>query len=235
MKMPTPLTFVLRSRPVVAALSLSMGSAATAALTMTDLSNVTLAASQVESGGDTSDNPDVTGGLGGILVLYTETGSNAYGCCGGRLGTFGAHNLNDGDIGGSPVNQDGFYAIPDSGPGAVVITFTGGPALISGIAIYNGYANRDDGAYTLKDAAGNVLGGWTISTPLGASNDGMDSFWLTFNTPVSTNGLIIDTAVIDCCNTPSFREIQVFQVPEPGSTVALTLAGLALLSRRRRS
>ncbi len=234
MKTNSPPITQLRSRRVIAALSLALCASASAAVTMTDLTNVTLAASQIETGPDNSDNPDVTGGLGGVLVSYTETGSNAYGCCGGRPGTYGAHNLNDGDIGGSPTNQDGFYAIPDSGPGAVVITFTGGPALISGVAIYNGYANRDDGAYTLKDAAGNVLGGWTLSTPLGATNDGMDSFWLTFNTPVSTNGLVIDTVVGDCCGTPSFREIQVFAVPEPGTAVALTLAGLTIAGRRRR-
>ncbi len=237
MNKPASLPSVLRSTVAFAAVGLVLCGTASAALTMTNFTNVTLAASQVESGPDDSSNPDVTGGLGGMLVTYTETGSNAYGCCGGRLGTYGVHNLNDGDIGVSATNQDGTYAIPNSGPGAVVITFAGGPTLIGGVSIYNGYANRDDGAYTLKDAAGNVLGGWTISgTGPGGSNDGMDSFWLTFNTPVNTNGLVIDTVVGDCCATPTFREIQVFQaVPEPGSAVALTLAGLAFASRRRRS
>ncbi len=215
--------------------ALSIGAAlpASAALTVTNFTNVTLANSQVESGGDTSDNPDVTGGLGGVLVSYTETGSNGYNCCGGRLGTYGAHNLNDGDVGGSPTSQDGFYAIPDTGVAAVDITFTGGATTLAGIAIYNGYGNRDDGTYVLRDGAGNTLGGWTISGTLIGTNDGMDSFWLTFNTPVTTNRLFIDTVVGDCCSTPSFREIQVFGVPEPG-TASVLLLGLAGVTLRRR-
>ncbi len=200
---------------------------------MTNFTNVTLAGSQVEVDGDTSGNPDVTGGLGGPLVTYTETGLNAYSCCAGRLGNYGVLNLNDGDIGSSPVNQDGLFAIPDSGPGAVDITFSGGATLISGIAIYNGYGNRDDGDYLLKDGAGNVLGGWTISGTGGADNNGVDSLWLTFNTPVNTNRLVIDTIVGDCCGTPSFREIQVFAVPEPAASVVLLLAATGLLRRRR--
>jgi len=209
-----------------------LAGSASGALTMTNLANVTLAASQTETGGDTSDNPDVTGGLGGILVSYTEIGSNAYGCCGGRPGTFGVSNLNDGDVGGAPTNQDGSYAIPDTGAAAVDIGFS--LQLISGIAIYNGYTNRDDGDYVLKDGAGNVLGAWSIFTGSGASNDGADSFWLTFNTPVLTDRLVIDTIVGDCCGTPSFREIQVFAaIPEPSATLAM-FAGLACLASRRR-
>lgn len=228
----------IRFSPVLAILSAGLCASAPAAITMTDLTNVTLAASQVESGGDTSDNPEVTGGLGGPIIAYTETGSNGYDCCGGRVGTYGAHNLNDGDIGVSPTNQDGFYAIPTSGAGAVVISFTGGPTTIAGIAIYNGYANRDDGNYQLSDGLGNVLGGWSIATDaalLGGSNNGMDSFWLTFNSPVTTDRLVIDTAVGDCCGTPSFREIQVFGIPEP-SVLSVMLVGFAgLLGIRRRS
>ncbi len=224
----------IRLTPVLALLSHGLCALAPGAITMTNTTNVTLAASQVESGGDTTSNPEVTGGLGGGLVAYTETGLNAYGCCGGRLGTYGAHNLNDGDIGNSPTNQDGFYAIPTSAPGAVEITFDGGVTTIGGIAIYNGYGNRDDGGYILKDGGGNILGGWTISGTVGADNNGMDSFWLTFNTPVTTNRLVIDTTVGDCCGTPSFREIQVFGIPEPAA-LSLMLAGFAgaLGSRRR--
>ncbi|MFN0125909.1 MAG: PEP-CTERM sorting domain-containing protein [Verrucomicrobiales bacterium] len=220
--------------PALAAGSLALSGPAFGAVALTNTTNITLAASQVEVGGDTTDNPDVTGGLAGFVVSYTETGANDYGCCGGRGGTYGLGNLNDGDV-GVGIASDGTYAIPTSGPGAVDITFGGGVQSITSIAIYNGYANRDDGAYTLKDGAGTVLGAWTISaTGPGGSNDGMDSFWLTFNTPVNTNRLVIDTVVGDCCGTPSFREIQVFAVPEP-SAAALLLAGLALVGRRRRA
>ena len=185
---------------------------ARAVVTVTDSANIAVAASQVEAGGDTSNNPEVTGGLAGALVPYTETGSNAYSCCGGRAGTYGIGNLNDGDIGEAPTSQDGTFAIPDTGAGMVEITFDAGTKTIGSIAIYNGYTNRDSGTYVLKDGAGNVLGGWTIDTPIDpGSNDGVDSFWLHFTAPVTTDRLIIDGVIADCCSTPSFREIQVFE------------------------
>ena len=218
--------------PALALGSLTLTASLPAALTLTNTANITLAASQVEIGGDVSDNPDVTGGLAGMLVTYTETGTNDYGCCGGRNGTYGLGNLNDGDI-GLGVPSDGTYAIPSSGLGAVNITFTGGAQSITSIAIYNGYGNRDDGDYVLKDGTGTVLGGWTITPTAGASNEGVDSFWLAFNTPVFTDRLVIDTAVGDCCGTPTFREIQVFAVPEP-TTTSILVTGLAALGLRRR-
>lgn len=229
--MPTSHIFH-RICPALVAGSLALSGPAFGVVTLTDTANITLAASQVEVGGDTTDNPDVTGGLAGFIVSYTETGTNDYGCCAGRGGPYGIANLNDGDV-GVGIASDGTYAIPTSGPGAVDITFTAGAQSITSIAIYNGYGNRDDGAYTLKDGAGTVLGAWTITATQGATNDGMDTFWLTFNTPVNTNRLVIDTVVGDCCGTPSFREIQVFAVPEP-SAAALLLAGLAVVGRRRR-
>jgi hypothetical protein len=225
----------LSTRRLLQALALgglALGSPAHASITLTNTTNITLAASQTEVGGDVTDNPDVTGGLAGILLTYSETGANDYGCCGGRDGTYGIGNLNDGDV-GLGVPSDGTYAIPTSGLGAVDITFTGGVQSVTSIAIYNGYGNRDDGGYVLKDGAGNVLGGWTIAATPGASNEGVDSFWLTFNTPVNTNRLVIDTTVGDCCGTPSFREIQAFTVPEP-STAAILAAGAAGLGLRRR-
>lgn len=175
-----------------------------------DETNATLAVSQVEEGGDTTDNPDVVEGISvGPLLTYTETGTNDYGCCGGRDGTYGAANLNDGDI-GPGVPSDGTYAIPTSGDAMVEITFDAGITAVGGIAIYNGYGNRDDGTYTLRDGAGTLIASWTISATPGATNNSMDSFYLRFKTPVTTNRLIIDGQVGDCCGTASFREIQVF-------------------------
>lgn len=215
----------------LALLGSGLGGTARAAVTITDSTNITLAASQVEAGGDTSLNPDVTGGLGGVLLVYTESGTNTYSCCGGRLGTYGIGNLNDGDIGDGA--SDGTFALPDTGAGMAELSFASA-TLIGGIAIYNGYTNRDDGSYTLKDGAGNVLGAWSLATePIGI-NEGADSFWLTFNNPVTTDKLVIDGVVGDCCGTGSFREIQVFAaVPEP-SSCGVVMGGLIALAGRRR-
>jgi len=183
---------------------------ASAAVTLTDETNAILAATQTETEGDVSENPDVLGGApAGPLLAFTETGANGYDCCGGREGTYGLGNLNDGDI-GEGVASDGTYAIPSSGPGMVEMTFSAGRTAVGSIAIYNGYGNRDDGSYVLRDGDGNILAGWTIAETPGATNEGVDSFWIRFKTPVTTDRLIIDGEVADCCGTPSFREIQVF-------------------------
>jgi hypothetical protein len=177
---------------------------------MVDETNATLAVSQIEIDGDTSENPDVVADRSvGQRLSFTETGTNDYGCCGGREGTYGLGNLNDGDI-GVGVPSDGTYAIPTSGEGMVDITLDAGVAAVGGIAIYNGYGNRDDGTYSLRDGAGNLIASWTISATPGASNSGVDSFYLQFKAPVTTNRLVIDGQVGDCCGTASFREIQVF-------------------------
>ena len=55
------------------------GFAANAALILTTTSNITLSASQVETGTTTLD---VTGGAGGLLVAYTASASNGANCCG---------------------------------------------------------------------------------------------------------------------------------------------------------
>lgn len=211
----------------------SAAGVARAAVTITNPANITLAKSQVESGGDTTDNPNlVTEGTPvsvGPLIPYTNT-TGDYSCCGGFAGTYGAGNLNDLDI-GTGVPSDGFYAIPSTGT-PVTLDF-GSTQTVGSIAIYNGYGNRDDANYTLTDAAGNTLGSYNISNTLTSTNEGVDSFLLTFNTPVTTNALVLNFDAGDCCGTASFREIQVFQVPEP-SALALGGAGLLGLALRRR-
>ncbi len=152
---------------------------------------------------------DVTGGNGGTLIPYTETGSNTYsGVGGGRTGTYGAQRLNDGDV-GIGVGTSTFHAIPTFGTDSVVMTFTGGSKTITSIAIYHGYDDRDGANYVLKDAAGNTIGAWTC-----VDNDSLtEHFWLNFPTPVTTTGLRIETSANASTGgfaTPSFREIQVF-------------------------
>ncbi len=220
----------------------SIGLPAGAAFTLTNTNRVALAASQVEAGGDTSPNPELTGGLGGPLLDYTSsslTGSFP-------LADYATSRLNDGDI-GAGVSSSGLYAITNTGEGSLILDF-GASMTLSGIAVYNGYANRDNGSYLLKDGGGNILGGWSIATPQisGGTNDGMDSFWLTFTTPVTTGRLVFDTVASDPSSEPvltlSYREIQVFgvpaasisAVPEPSGQLALLALGSAgILTRRR--
>jgi hypothetical protein len=186
---------------------------------ITDATNITLAASQIESGPDTTENPDVTGGAGGALIAYTETAS--FTCCNGEpwLGD----NLDDGDVGAGNLS-DGSYAIPDSG--TLVLDF-GSTQTLGSIAIYNGYTNRDDGTYTLRDDANNVLGAWTIATLSNDTNDGVDSFWLTFKTPVTTSSLTLELVSADEDATVSFREIQVMG-PGPSAVPAIGPLGRAV-------
>jgi cysteine-rich repeat protein len=176
-----------------------------AAVVLTDATNARLGGVQVESGGDTSENPDVTSGLGGALVPYTEN-AGIFTCC---LPDFGGGNLDDADVG---MASDGTYAIPDSG--SLVLDF-GSSQTVGSIAIYNGYTNRDDGTYTLRDASSNVLGAWTISTASGGTNDGADSFWLLFDPPVTTTALSIEATSSDFGSTVSYREIQVMEPSPP--------------------
>jgi len=84
-----------------------------------------------------------------------------------------------------------------------------GTVTISGMAIYNGFGNRDDGTYILKNGAGTPLGSWTISGTTSISNDGVDSFWIVFNSPITTNGLVLRATSNDG-GTVSYREIEVF-------------------------
>ncbi len=205
-----------------------------ASIIITNSTNINLANSQVEVGGDTSDNPNVVNGSVGPLLAYSASAS-----AGDLGGLYGLSNLNDGDI-GVGILSDGTYAIPFNG--TLTLAF-GGTKTISSIAIYNGYGNRDDGTYLLQDAANNTLGGYTISGTGGATNNGVDSFWLTFTTPVTTTALKLTFAVPPSNeNTPSFREIQVFgpaqaEVPEPVSLAiwgGIGIVGLVTGWRRKR-
>jgi len=172
------------------------------AIIITNSTNINLANSQIEVGGDTSDNPNVVNGSVEPRLAYSPSAS-----AGDLGGLYGLSNLNDGDI-GVGILSDGTYAIPFNG--TLTLSF-GGIQTISSIAIYNGYGNRDDGTYLLQDAANNTLGGYTISGTGGDTNNGVDSFWLTFTTPVTTNALKLTFAVPESNeSTPSFREIQVF-------------------------
>ncbi|MBB4305339.1 hypothetical protein GGD81_004414 [Rhodobium orientis] len=157
-----------------------------------------------------SDSPDISSGIGGTLIAYLDRRDN-YTCC-------GATNLSDRDI-GTGVASDGFYAIANAGPAAVILD-VGSAKALSGIAIYGGYGNRDDGAYTLKDGNGTVLGSWTVSNTSGGTNDGIDSYWLSFKTVVTTDKLVIDTENAEN-GTSSFREIEVFSANSPEIRIAV--------------
>ena len=185
-----------------------------AGITMTNTTNITLAASQTEVGAGATDNPEVTGGLAGPPLTYTASGSF-------YAGDYGAVNLNDGDIGTGNIS-DSKYAITNGG--TLTLDF-GTPKTLYGIAIYNGYTNRDEGTYTLKDGAGNILGAWTIATATGNyDNDGADSFWLKFNTPVNSSSLVLETTTTPTdYDSHSYREIQVFDVPPAVNPIPHTL------------
>ncbi len=181
---------------------------ATGGLTLNDATNLSVAAHRTETDNNESQNPDITGGLGGYPAGFDpySTGAN-FDCCGTE---FGAGNLRDNDVGANFAYgrySDGSYAIPKAGKLTLNLNQ---PRLLTGIAIYNGYTNRDDGTYRLLDGWGQVLGSWTISTPAGeGSNSGADSFWLRFKNPVMTDKLVLETTSTDLDATNSYREIVV--------------------------
>lgn len=204
-----------------------------AVVTITNPLNITMRNFQTETGGDTTANPNVVNGTVGPLITYTPSNTTGI-CCGG---TYDLSNLSDGDI-GIGVLSDGTYGLPNNG-GTMTLAF-GAMRLVDSLAIYDGYGNRDDGTYTIRDGAGNLLGVWTITGTPGADNNGVDSFWLGFTSPVLTNALQIQIATTDI--TPSFREIQVFAaaVPEPTTVMMWIISGgslfaVALFSARRRN
>ncbi|MEM7425832.1 MAG: tandem-95 repeat protein, partial [Pseudomonadota bacterium] len=166
--------------------------------------NITLANAQDEVGDDTTTNPDVTGGNAGTLLTYSVTTGDF-----STAGNFGADNLNDGD---ATSTSDGTYAIATNGT-PVTLDF-GGTATLGSVAFYIGYGNRVDGNYTLKDGSGTVLGEWSISGTGTNNNQDVPSFWLTFDTPVNTDQLVVEFTTSEPLGgvpmTASFREIEVF-------------------------
>jgi len=170
-------------------------------------------------GSDIDPTIDLTGAA--PLVPYTASGTD--------IGApFDLSNLNDGDLGPS----DGTYAIPAGNAGSFELDF-GGPATFKRIAVYMGYGNRDDGSYTIRDAASTVVGTFSISGTGGAAHFGVDLFLASFASPVTTSKLTIEYAITDL--TPSFREIQIV-VPEPSTMIlsVLGMIGLVFFGRRRR-
>ncbi|TWU49227.1 PKD domain-containing protein [Rubripirellula reticaptiva] len=127
-------------------------------------------------------------------------------------------NLQSLDLSGNSVASqnttsfDGKYAIVAQNS-EVILDF-GASKTISGIAIYNGFGNRDDGTYTLRYLSSTgfflPLGTWTVSGTTSGGNAGVDSFWLVFNTPITTNELSL-TATSSDGGTVSYREIEVFE------------------------
>ena len=198
-----------------------------AVIVMADTTAITLANSQIEEGVNTSSNPNVVNGQSGPLISYIANGPFF-------TPPFGASPLNNGDI-GAGVPGNGFYSILNGPSGSFTLDFATIRTLGS-IAIYNGYGNRTNGNYTLKDDSDIVLGAWTISGVSGNSNDGVDSFWFLFDTPFSTSNLKIEYDNIDG-NTPSFREIQVFasHVPIPAAVWLFGSSLLVLTGMRKRA
>lgn len=197
---------------------------ASAGIILTNTSNISLTASQVQSSNTAAANPDVTGGLAGPLVAYTETGNFSL-----NQHLYGGFNLDDNDV-GDGTTSDGLYAILR---GSTLQLDFDSSTSIGSIAIYNGYANRDNGTYTLSDGT-STLGQWTVST---SSN--VDAFWLTFDTPITTGNLDFVFTNTEAGNSfASFREIQLFEavtaVPEPSSIAVIGLLGLIGFGKRRK-
>ena len=203
---------------------------ARAAVTFTDTTNIVVANRQVESGGDTSANPLVVNGPVGPAIAYGPP--NGGYCC---ADAYGPHNFDNDDV-GAGVPSDGLYAIPNQGRLTFDFPFpTAPPIPVGSIAIYGGYADRVDGNYVLENGLGGAtLGAWTVSGTAGTTNDGVDSFWLTFKTPVITSTLVLVASGVEG-GAPSFREVDVFApAPEPSGVAVGGAAALGLAVRRTR-
>lgn len=204
------------------------GPSTASSLTIVDDSNIHLAAHRTETGDDTSQNPDITGGAGGYPAGFDPYATGAsFGCCGTD---HGPGNLRDHDIGSNFAYgrySDGLYAIPTAGQLALEI---GRARTVTGVAIYNGYTNRDDGTYRLLDGSGRLLGAWSISTPPGAgTNEGAHSFWLQFKRPVTTDKLLLQTTSSDADGTNSYREIVVYHAG-PSALRGITIDDVHVVS-----
>lgn len=228
-------------KPCVFAISvlLTIQETVSAGVIINTSANILLANSQVESGGDTSANPNVVNGSVGSLLSYTATSQHGF-----FSNLYGPANLSNGDIGAGVVST-GYYAIAlENGAGTggrLMLTFAG-VKRVDSLAIYNGYGNRDDGTYFIQDAASTLHGSYTISGTGGVTNNGVDSVWVKFKSAIETSALVIDFDITTSdLNTSSFREIQVFgsdatPVPEPTTFVltAASMLGMIRYQFRRR-
>ncbi|MGI9569525.1 MAG: VCBS domain-containing protein, partial [Desulfobulbia bacterium] len=184
-------------------------------VTLNNTTNITLANLQVETSNNESENPDVANGNKGGLIAYTVTTGDFWTTSnnldsGNGNAPYDESNLNDGDI-GTGVASSGTYAIANASATPITLDF-GETKTVGSVAIYLGYANRDDATYTIKDDQGNILGQFTVAGTGGSTNENVPSLWFTFNTPVNTSSLIIEYTANESPsgNTVSFREIQVF-------------------------
>lgn len=202
------------------ALGVLTAQVAHATIVLTDTTNLSLTATEVSGNTTVFADNDITGGLAGTLINYTPSSSNGWAGAG-----FAGDKLFEGNAGPGGSNTGTSFAIPDGpGAGTVTLALTGGSQPVSSIAIYNGYGNRDNGTYTLRDDSG-TLGAWTITTG-GSTHTTADNFWLTFDTPITTANLFIDYVGSDFEGTVSFAAIQPYNIPEPSTYAALL--GLAM-------
>mgnify|MGYP000501209131 CR=1 FL=1 len=201
-------------------------SAVFGAIALTDTTNITLANSLSSTQSYVKDDSDVTGGSAGDLITYTVNSSEW------AVGSYDGDQLFNGNAGPGGANTSVQYAIVGGSSGTVSFDLDGGSQVVGSLAIYNGYANRDHGDFTLRDDSG-TLGAWTISTTGGSSHIGTDLFWLTFKTPVTTANLYIDYDQDDLA-PPAFAAIQPFAVPELSQFHYIGIALAAGLAFRRR-
>lgn len=204
-----------------------------AAIVLTDATNLSLTATEVSGNATVFADNDITGGLAGTLINYTPIASNDWLAAG-----FAGNKLFEGNAGPDGSNTGTSFAIANGpGAGTVTLALAGGSQPVSSIAIYNGYGNRDNGTYTLRDDSG-TLGAWTIATS-GSTHTSADNFWLTFDTPVTTANLFIDYVGSDFEGTVSFAAIQpYYNIPEPSTYAALlgfVMGFVALRAKSRRS
>jgi len=65
-----------------------------------------------------------------------------------------------------------------------------------------------------------VPGAWTVSTSGVGTNEGVDSFCLTFTAPVSADKLMYSTTSTDAQNSNSYREARAFGTVLPAQPIA---------------